>query len=286
MLERQIRQLLRAERYLPLTIDAYKTAVCRELCTAMCTKLPREIRDIIYSYLVRGEVVVKKKGPVPRTHAILGAGADDAKFFGPGSDGPPYFSEAPRTKSDPLCNEIFWREEITGPVFASGLMYAFYHDQEFVLPWDPDHIYSEEIACAQIDRFRAKHRPRELIRNLVREVAVQDAFEAGRWHAKRHARTIEIHFEKMECFGPQTQVHIRFLQALKPRVSYEKDLKYVLSLMHDGVSSFMRANPDRKVRTSIEHVESISKKDRKCLEGILDDWTTKLIEDARASGSA
>jgi hypothetical protein len=46
------------DREIATATYAYDAAVCQEVCTAMCTKLPRELRDMVYEYLVRGYVVV------------------------------------------------------------------------------------------------------------------------------------------------------------------------------------------------------------------------------------
>jgi len=103
--------------------EAYNAALCLEVCAGMCARLPRELRDSIYGYLMRGRVSVNN---LYTGDIVIGA----RKMFsflelrraGREIHEEPYFADSPRTAEDQLCGESFWVEDATGRDVAAELM--------------------------------------------------------------------------------------------------------------------------------------------------------------------
>lgn len=260
------------EQNVAAIIDAYKTAVCLEVCTAMHVKLPRELRDAIYALLMRGRVGINSMstGVTLARAAIVAPSTRYAPGSIPSVDSTPYFAAKPRTAEDPLCSEIFWREEATGPVLGAELMASFYRENDFVFQW---YLSMKDSAFGRVDRFGAGLEPSTLVTKVTIEIDVQDFIEDAieeEDSMERQCALIDTWFPALISFGAQVRVRMRFLHASKSVGGFEDDFKFVLLMVRDVAFSLMKEG--RALRASVEHVETALEQTRRFSESMLREW--------------
>jgi hypothetical protein len=96
------------------TMEEYHIAVTRRVADNLYGKLPCELRDMVYQYLVPDKFVLCNGLCHPEPHTY------ESKYDEDGLT--PYISDSPRTKNDPICLEHFWRDAAVGPIVAQELM--------------------------------------------------------------------------------------------------------------------------------------------------------------------
>jgi hypothetical protein len=146
-----------------LAIDEYNTAICRELTDRMRDKFPRELRDMVYRYLVPDTVNI----------------CTDEEYF-PGravklyhKQNHPYFPSYPRTMHDHFYTEHFWRGEALAVDMAYEPAECFYRKSNFnVIPASRSNIIARGGLATLLngDRFGLRLRPQELISIFSREI--------------------------------------------------------------------------------------------------------------------
>jgi hypothetical protein len=99
------------EENITAATEAYNIAVCRGIGPAVYATLPRELRDMIYSYLLPTEALL-----IVRTTTNLRCSAWGAYQALIRSG--PYLVTYPRSSKDEICPEHYWRDNAVGSNMA------------------------------------------------------------------------------------------------------------------------------------------------------------------------
>jgi hypothetical protein len=187
--------------------DAYNVAVCRRICNALYNKCPRELRDMVYAYVITKDVVddsisvdasrlygysFRHVVPISSSQSKSCSERNLSKCslanlfprnqfdYCP----PPHSAwrpTRPRPSTDVLCPEHFWRDEIVGTEVALELADSWYRHAEFNLgcPNGPNKIWTENfsqlVSTMAHDRFQHDFKPWQLIGNVTATVALGPA---------------------------------------------------------------------------------------------------------------
>jgi hypothetical protein len=139
--------------------EAYNIAVCHTIGPATHSRLPRELRDMIYEYLTAVELDLRIEHDP--------AGSDKLPQFAA------YFAQQPRSENDKLCPERYWRDGVVGSEVAYELMQSWYQNSTFKL------VSRDRDQCLQAllnkDRFDADLQPRELITKFTHQFELGDS---------------------------------------------------------------------------------------------------------------
>jgi hypothetical protein len=150
--------------------DEYNIAVCRKLAEGMRSKLPRELRDIVYRCLSPGTLTLFRDFAYcsgPYTYCLDEEAGYPTRY--------PYISVAPRTKTDCFCPEHFWRDEVLGVENARELMESFYRDSAFSMRHVQPRANLENgtlLFLMKNDRFGLQFQPSTLISRVVQELCI------------------------------------------------------------------------------------------------------------------
>jgi hypothetical protein len=250
----------------------YDAAVRREVCTRMCVKLPRELRDIVYTHLIHGRVSVNNRYPGQPIVSFRHRKASPHAFDCTGRKihDLHYFAKEPRTADDELCRERFWQEEATGAQVAGELVQTWYRATEFVIPWSSPLQF---LSFIDVDRFDVGIHPASLITKVTREVAVRDMLSGRSGPHNSQDRTIEA-FEALMDLGTQARVHVRFLLEVNPYSNDEDALEEVMAIIDNVVIDLM--NEGLRVRASVEYPGVRTKESRSRMDKTVSDWVVKL----------
>lgn len=241
----------------------------------MCAKLPRELRNMVYMYLIPARISVNDHPPdhisKPATHPHL-----FKKFGQTGREihWVPYRANAPCTRADRLCNEAFWNEEVTGLQVTEELMDSWYCTTEFVIPWK---IAVLDLPFAELDRFKAGHDPRTLIMRVTREIAVHDMFE--RIEMGSYTKRYVAPFQSLMSLGGQARVHVLFMMGSYPFRDNEETLRVVLEWLREAVLQMMESGP--ALHASIEYQGPRTAESQDRMSRAVSDW----VQDMRATTS-
>lgn len=138
--------------------DEYNIAVTRKISDEGLTKLPRELRDMVYEFLVPQKVDIFAEPTVPDLPMTWGK-----------EESTLYFASKPRTVDDGLCPEHYWRDEALGNQMIRELVERFYQASDFqVIPisYKPREFAPEVSTVSSIlkhDRFEFGLEPHKLI---------------------------------------------------------------------------------------------------------------------------
>ncbi|KAF7445471.1 hypothetical protein TUN199_05524 [Pyrenophora tritici-repentis] len=135
--------------------------VCRNVCDCVSTKLPRELRDMIYRHLLDQELVKVDFG-------FLVARGYLAAAFVP-------FEEARKINSDLIAEDLHWNASITGNNFQHELTELWYTEATFDLGTNAR--YGDMVL--KLDRRTLGFTPSNLIRHLQCDVEPKVAFSSG-----------------------------------------------------------------------------------------------------------
>lgn len=152
--------------------EVYNEAVCRLVGIQMRDKLPHEVRDMVYEYLVPDEVFLCAKSSCCRvlplhvhdyshddddSDSIANSHSDDGHDSDEDNENDdsdsdhesgieechdecehisslqPYIPTSARTKGDLICPEHYWRDHIIGAENARELIEAFYRTSTFII---------------------------------------------------------------------------------------------------------------------------------------------------------
>jgi hypothetical protein len=259
----------------------YDAAVRLEVCSHMCVKLPRELRDIVYTHLIRGRVSVNNCYPGdPIVGVIYRRGSPiDIERTGREIHDDHYLAKEPRTANDELCRERFWQEQATGAQVADELVQTWYHATEFVIPWNSPLQF---LSFIDVDRFHAGHDPASLITRVTREISVRDMMNRLLTDNELQYRTVTS-FEALAALGSQARVHIRFLLQVYPYSNDEDALDEVMAMFDDVVVDLIKEG--LRVHASVEHPGVRTKESRSGMDKMVNDWVEKLQGRAKVSCS-
>ncbi|EAT86876.2 hypothetical protein HBH56_130400 [Parastagonospora nodorum] len=164
------------ETEIGVAIEEYNVHFCRAIAVKLLAKLPRELRDMVYSHLLPGDInlcrIFSDTFHVTLDHPLYdeGPGEEDTERL--------YFPECARSAAgDTLCPEYFWRDDVVGVQMAHELMETFYQTTKFsfenVYGCKPiDGTFLPDLL--QTDRFAAGFEPRQLISNYSQELCIQN----------------------------------------------------------------------------------------------------------------
>jgi hypothetical protein len=142
--------------------EACNITVCQTLGEAMHNMLPRELRDMVYEHLTGGKVrLTVDHGP----NEICATRYEPSHIHGP------YFATSPRSPTDTLCADHFWRDSALGPDLARELMENWYRTTTFEIGSDDAGTkpsYARTLLSRHLsqDRFKSGFRPQTLVSKI------------------------------------------------------------------------------------------------------------------------
>jgi len=209
-----------------IAIDEYNIAVCRDLANRGLAKLPRELRDMVYIYLVPDEVRIFVEPSESQIPHVQREGFTESQ---------PYFTASPCTSNDYLCSEHYWRDEALGVDMARELKESFYRNPAFCI--EPAYFSRgmegfESLSLtflAQNDRFGSGIEPQKLISKLSCRLAIcgvdsLSPTQLSDW------RNMILNFMK-ELFMLKDRAVVRFRIFLSDDWDLDRDTRSVERLM-------------------------------------------------------
>ena len=165
------------ETEIEVATEEYNVHFCRAIAIKLLAKLPRELRDMVYSHLLPGDLhlsrVMSETFHVTLGHLIYNEEPDEED-----TRHRVYFPACARSAAgDTLCPEYFWRDKVVGVQVAHELIETFYRTTKF--------SFSNAYGCRRIDgtflpdllqtdRFAAGFEPRQLISHYSQDLCIHD----------------------------------------------------------------------------------------------------------------
>jgi hypothetical protein len=131
------------ETEIEVATEEYNVHFCRAITVKLLAKLPRELRDMVYSHLLPDDIhlcrIFSDTFHITPGHHVHDEGSDEE-----GTHERVYFPVCARSAAgDTLCPEYFWRDDVVGVQMAHELMETFYQTTKF--------SFRNAYGCKEID---------------------------------------------------------------------------------------------------------------------------------------
>jgi hypothetical protein len=182
-------------------IDKYNTAVCRKIADGIRDKFPRELRDVVYRYLVPDQVSLFTDEEYNPEHQIKLYYGFDA-----------YIPSSPRTKDDGFCPEHFWRDDALSADIIHELAESFYREPKFQIT---SHIPIGSLGGLAVllhnDRFALGVQPQTLVSKFSRQIYIP--YDRSLPHSDRaEAKNAVLELVKeLSLLRKKSSIHLTFL---------------------------------------------------------------------------